>query len=601
MNNSNLRKLIFEKHEKFILNNTKTSYFPLVLQLNIYLLRVKRIVFLYHIILLTNICITYGQELSLRLVGKDSLETLSLRALNNSTNFNDFNSLETEVELIKAKLERKGYIESELVAFKKIASSSYEAKFHLKNKVDKIYVYTDFEFLSMDIINEVSENVTSDFFLIPIDKLEETISKLNKHQIKQGRSFATFQITNISKLNDKTITGHLKITSTIKRSITNIILKGYEKFPNSYLNRFLGIKIGQELNLDEIKSKCDNLNNLRFANQIRAPEVLFTRDSTSLYLYLEKSLSNTFDGFLGFGTNENSNKLEFNGYLNLNLINNLNYGESLSILYKSDENEQRNFNFNTNLPYILGSPLGLDLNLNIFKKDSTFTITNQSAKIFYQINSKHKISGGIDAINSNDSSSNNASTSILDYKSTFYNLSYGFEHRTNNNLFPLNSSLLVQGALGKRNSDLGNQDQSEVKFRGFKIFTLNQKNSIYLNFDGKLLFSDNFLTNELYRFGGINSIRGFEENSIFASLYTVLNSEYRYVLNNSIYLHSIIDVAYYENKVDELKEKLFGFGFGVGLITKAGLLKLNYSNGIIENQPFKFNNSKIHISLNARF
>ena len=130
---------------------------------------------------------------------------------------------------------------------------------------------------------------------------------------------------------------------------------------------------------------------------------------------------------------------------------------------------------------------------------------------------------------------------------------------------------------------------------------LNNKNSIYLNVEGDMLFSDNYLFNELSRFGGINSIRGFEENSIFANLYSVLNTEYRYSLTPSIYIHTIADAAYYENDLDNLKEKLFGFGFGFGLVTKAGLLKFNYANGLSENQPFQFNNSKIHISLNAFF
>ncbi len=159
----------------------------------------------------------------------------------------------------------------------------------------------------------------------------------------------------------------------------------------------------------------------------------------------------------------------------------------------------------------------------------------------------------------------------------------------------------MEGGLGSREFENLKQDQSSIKFKTYKIFNLNDKNSIYLNVNGDILFSDNYFFNELKRFGGINSIRGFEENSLFASLYSVINSEYRYSLNNTIYIHSIIDWAYYENDINQIKEKLFGFGFGLGIATRAGLLKLNYANGLSENQPFKFSNSKIHISLNAFF
>jgi len=135
----------------------------------------------------------------------------------------------------------------------------------------------------------------------------------------------------------------------------------------------------------------------------------------------------------------------------------------------------------------------------------------------------------------------------------------------------------------------------------FKIFNLNTKNSIYLRSDSAGIDSDNFLTNELIRFGGIKSIRGFEENSLIASLYSVLNTEYRYQLNNNIYVHSIFDIAYFENRITKTKEKLFAFGIGFGIYTKAGLLKFNYANGKSENQKFKFSDSKIHLSLSAIF
>jgi hemolysin activation/secretion protein len=135
----------------------------------------------------------------------------------------------------------------------------------------------------------------------------------------------------------------------------------------------------------------------------------------------------------------------------------------------------------------------------------------------------------------------------------------------------------------------------------YKIFNLNDKNSIFTRFTGSILSSDNYLDNELFRFGGINSIRGFEENSLTANLFTVLNTEYRYRLSKTLYVHSVLDVAYFENKNILTKQKLYGFGFGFGLLTNSGLFKFNYSGGKIENQQFKFSDSKIHISLSTTF
>ncbi len=146
-----------------------------------------------------------------------------------------------------------------------------------------------------------------------------------------------------------------------------------------------------------------------------------------------------------------TNKIEFDGYLNLNLVNNLNYGESFSLIYKSDENEQRTFNVNTNLPYILNSPIGVNLNLNIFRKDSTFTIVNQTAKIYYTLNRKNKIFGGVDLTNSeNLLNQTSSSSNVNDYNSTFYTASFEHLNRISEFIIPYKILFLFGRRIGKQ-------------------------------------------------------------------------------------------------------------------------------------------------------
>ncbi len=562
----------------------------------------QRIAILYLFIYTLNFVDINAQNLELQFQGSNARETSILDSLKVNSNYKDFLSLQSEIDSTFIKLQKTGYIESELLAVTKKNDSVYVAEFNLNKKYETLFIYFSSPYLNEEVLNRISNNVTDDFFTIPISKSESAIKMLNRELGDNGMPFVSFQIENIKKRNDSEIQGELVISSPNQRIINSIIVKGYEQFPKAFLKHYLNIKLGQSFNLTQIKSKTKNLNSLPFANQIKDPEVLFTKDSTSLYLYLEKSKSNTFDGFLGFGNNEATNKLEFDGYLNLKLNNNLNYGESFNLLYKSDENEQRTFNVNANLPYLFNSPLGVNLNLNIFRKDSTFNIVNQTAKIFYQLNRTTKFSGGIDLTNSENLLNQELpSSQVQDYDSSFFTASFEYLDRTSDFLFPIQSYFLIESGFGKRNFNNVGQDQTTIKFKTYKIFNLNDKNSLYLNVNGDILLSDNFLFNELKRFGGINSIRGFEENSLYASLYSVINTEYRYSLNPSIYIHSIIDGAYYEDDINQIKEKLFGFGFGLGLATKAGLFKLNYANGFVENQPFKFSNSKIHISLNAFF
>ena len=563
-------------------------------------MKVLKHTFLYLIIYVLNSSLINAQNIALKIIGKDSIETKIIDSLNFKTKFIDYASIKKEVDLSYSKLQKKGYIESELVSIDRKNDSLIIAEIHLNKKYQNIYIYYNNNYITDELLKKISTNYTKKFFSIPILDSEKALNILNKQVSEKGLPFASFKLTNITKRNNKDLQGILIFNSTKSRIINNVIIKGYENFPESYLKRYLKIRKNQPFNLTDIKEKTSGLKTLPFAKQLKEPEILFTIDSTTLYLYLEKNRSNTFDGFLGFGNNESTSKVEFNGYLNLNLINNLNFGETFGLVYKSDENEQRTFNVTTNLPYIFKSPLGANLNLDIFKKDSTYTIVNQSAKLFYQINRKNKVYSGI-TLSKSDNLLNSTSNLIKDYNSTFISTSFEYSNNIDDYLFPMRSYFYIQCDIGKRDLDNTKENQVGLRFKTFKILDLNNSNSIYININGETLFSDNYYENELKRFGGINSIRGFEENSLFATLYSVINSEYRYVLNNNIYVHTIIDAAYYEDDINKTKEKLFGFGFGFGLITKAGLFKLNYANGLSENQPFKINNSKIHLSLNAFF
>lgn len=540
-----------------------------------------------------------GQSLQLKAVGANETDTSFLNSLEYQDTFNDFNSLETEVNSIANSLTHLGYLESKLVHLNKENDSSFVAKYILGDRFKRARIHFDRDF-DPKILKLISNTITDNYFEVEVATLEASLKTLNAEIANSGDPFSNLHLTNIKK-EEGVLYANLKIVEQQQRTIDTIIVKGYEKFPKSYVKRYLKIKRKQVFNLNTIREKTEALENLQFAAQIKDPEVLFTKDSTLLYIYLEKLKSNTFDGFLGFGTNTETDKLEFDGYLNLNMVNNLNYGESFRLLYKSDESAQKTFDVKTKLPYILGSPIGVQLGLHIFKKDSSFVTTTQMAKLDYQFNPKNSLALGINT---------QASTNLLDhpiltindFKSTFYNLSYNHTRpQRYDQLFPVNFLFEAAGGLGKRTIENSGQSQTKFELNTFKIVNLNLRNSFYGQISAAVLNSDTYVENELFRFGGINSISGFEENSLVANLYAVFNTEYRYRLSNSLYVNSIIDLAYYENQLLDIRSKLIGLGFGFGILTQAGLFKLNYSNGSSENQPIKLSNSKIHISLSAMF
>ena len=122
-----------------------------------------------------------------------------------------------------------------------------------------------------------------------------------------------------------------------------------------------------------------------------------------------------------------------------------------------------------------------------------------------------------------------------------------------------------------------------------------------MRFLGSYLISKNIFFNELYKFGGFSSLRGFDERSIFASSFSMINTEYRYLINSESYAGIFFNGAYTENHFKDSPTKFsdipFGFGASVQLKTGRSLLQMSYALGNSANQPLAFRTAKVHFGL----
>ncbi|WP_051285459.1 hypothetical protein [Aequorivita capsosiphonis] len=525
---------------------------------------------------------------------KDSLQM--------QTSFTDLATLKKSTDTVNLKLQRMGFIESELRQIKKENDSSYVADFFLGKKYQTIKIYYSEEDFSKKELQRVSSEITASYFILPFETIPISLKKLIAFRNQKGNAFARLKLDEFEKDSHNNLTASLLVDNGNKRTVDSIVIKGYEKFPSSFLKYYAGVRTKNVFNKEKLVRQNENLNSLGFVSSIKPPEALFRKDSTIVYFYLEKQNNNLFDGILGFATDEETQKLKFNGYLNLELNNNLNYGEQLLLNYKADGEEQVNFRVKASLPYLFQTPFGLSGELKIFKRDSSFVTSEQELRATYQINPRSTAYLGY----RNNNSSNLldeviAGTPIVDFKSKFLIAGTSYFKPQNRKNFPIKTFLSFNGGVGSREKEGNTDDQIRLEAIANNIFNLNYRNSIFVQNQTSILISDSYLVNELFRFGGINSIRGFNENSIDASFFSTINTEYRYQFNDGVYIHSIIDAAYFENKTLSLKTNLYSFGIGLGLRTKAGLFKFNIANGNTENQKFNFSNTKIHISLSSKF
>ena len=532
----------------------------------------------------------FGQAFSLKIVSDDKSEQAVIDSLRYQTQHSDVKRILAEVQKLTDVLVQKGYLENELLDSSKLSDSLYQFKLKLgfRTKAVHIYVGAASKYLKFE----------KDTIVLPIDKTELFLQQQLNELEQKGLSFATLKLVDFKK-QDNALFAQLKVEPNTIRTLDAVVINGYANFPAAHKKNMQRLFSKKTFNKNALNTLYKEFNKFRFVNQTRYPEILFSEDSTKVYVYLEKAKSNKFDGYIGFANDENS-KLTFTGYLDLALTNILNAGEEFNLYWKSDDNKQVTFNAGIEIPYLFKTPLGVRANLNIFRQDSTFQNTKTALDLGYYFTYNKKLFLGYQSTESSDIQ--NTNTALLnDFESRFLTSTFDYKNYIDDPLFPEKTKFVLKSGIGQRDSKLETNQQTFFDLNVSHTLYLNKNSSINLRSQSFYLQSTTYITSELYRFGGIQSIRGFNENSLQASTYTSLLTEYRFTVAPNLYLHSVLDYGYYQDQTTDTKNNLLGLGFGLGILSKNGILNLIYANGSTNDQAIQLDNSIIHIKFITKF
>ncbi|WP_394772812.1 ShlB/FhaC/HecB family hemolysin secretion/activation protein [Flavobacterium sp.] len=550
----------------------------------------------------------YSQNFYLKIISTSDVENHIIDSVNYSTKHPNIKSLFEEIKKTTDKLAKEGFVDNKIIATNKINDSTYHSIIELKKQIKTIHIY-----IGTNNVFFTPAETKKDTLIFKYNEVENFLDQKIIDAQKLGFALSKIKLENIQRKN-LIIYADLTFKSEKKRNVNSIILsednqnnKSY--FPKGHLKQLNRKYLNKTFNQEIVKELYNDINSYEFVTQTKYPQILFTNDSTKIYTYIEKRKANTFDGYIGFSNDENK-KTTLNGYLDINLLNTLHAGEQFSLYWKSDGNQQKTFNTKIEIPYIFQSPLGLKAQLNIFKQDSTFQNTRTSIDLGYYLNYNSKIYLGYQSTESSDIQNTNNSL-ISDYKNSYITSSIEYKRIDHmNNLFSKKAYINFILGFGKRdtNNSPETTESSKQFYSSLNLsynFELNKKSFIYINSQNLYLNSKNYISNELFRFGGLKSIRGFAENSLQGNNTNLILTEYRYVATQNLYIHSIIDYGIYQDQTNLIDNKKFNnlisVGIGLGLVTKNGLLTLIIANGRINKTEMKFQDSILNICYNVKF
>ncbi|TPE45633.1 hypothetical protein FJM65_05430 [Pontibacter mangrovi] len=437
---------------------------------------------------------------------------------------------------------------------------------------------------------------------------------------RNGYPFATVWLDSVS-IDDSKVAATLMLDKAFAVTYDTLEVVGKTKTQPKFLMRYLQLQPGQLYNQDQINALQRMLTQLPYIKATQPPQVRFIRDKAKVYVYLEDRQANQIDGVAGFLPDPNrQNKLLITGEANLNIRNIRGSGKQLGLQWRRVSAGSVVLNGEYLHPNLFGSPFELGAKFNLLKQDSTFITVQPRLQLGYYTLKYGKFSVFTEWRNARTLSEVSPrrlqELDLADARTTTYGLNYlwnnldDFYFPRRGRLVELQFSagakkLLRSTGLEKSFYDTLDMSTSQLGLgvRVENFLRLGKSSALLARLRGEALFSNRIFLNDMYRLGGLSSLRGFDDYFFYASSYAVSTLEYRLFTAADSYALLFYDQGYYRRDLDRLAKYDFPFGVGAGISfsTGAGIFQLIYSLGKSDEQPLSFKYSKIHFGIKSKF
>mgnify|MGYP002360899405 CR=1 FL=1 len=446
-------------------------------------------------------------------------------------------------------------------------------------------------------------------------------AKLNADILKwctnNGFPFAAVALDSVSTSEGK-ISAVLKIDRGPLVLMDTLVVKGNAKISPAYLNNYLSLKPGEPFDESLMRKISIRLKELPFLTEARSPEVEFTSSRARPVIYLQAKKASQVNGVVGVQPdNAGSGKVFVTGDVRLRLLNSFGKAELLDLNWSNPLPRSQDLKLKFSYPFLFSLPVGVEGDLALFKKDSVFLEINRQVafRYFFAGNNSFRLFLGrktSDLISTKGYENITTLPSFADVGANTFGLGVQFQ-RLDYRLNPRKGYALdLSAGAGVRTIEKNGRlnpvvyDSLDLRNTQYKAegmfdvyFPLFARSVINVGAAGGWQQSDNIFSNELFRFGGLKSLRGFDELSLNASSYVIGKAEFRFILEQNSYLLLFYNQAWYEDKSREelLSDTPFGYGAGITFETKLGIFSFTYALGSQQGNPVEFRSAKVHFGL----
>lgn len=436
----------------------------------------------------------------------------------------------------------------------------------------------------------------------------------------KGLPFAKMKIDSLS-VRDSLISGVMIFDSGPKITWDSLAISGESKTKVQYIQQISGLAPGEIFSQKKLQKATQTIRRSPYFSVVGMPELTFQTQQAKPIFTIQDRRVNVFDGVIGLLPNENEpGKVLITGEVDLQLYHLGGKGRDFSFNWQRLNIQSQSLEIKAKESFVFRSPLDVSVGFSLLKQDSSFVNRSFELDFGYRISDDGYLNfftnrKAGDLISSHDLSFGLEFPSSIDYRWNQYGI--GMDWNTLDSPISPRRGSRIQGtfSLGNKrilqNTGLPEElyaglEESSAQYQGWfsgeKHVFIKPSWGMWIRGVCGFLQNQNLFLNELYRIGGLKSLRGFNEKNFFAKSYGYLNLEQRLFFDQNSFLLVFADLGIVDNPYNSPEiDRPFSFGTGINLDTDGGLFSFVLAIGKSSIQPLSFSYSRIHFGYLARF
>jgi len=355
------------------------------------------------------------------------------------------------------------------------------------------------------------------------------------------------------------------------------------------------LKISQLRNMQKItprllESAEENIRRKSYINDCH----IFPVNASQLLIEVDEGRMNHFSGILGYDNNQDADN-RITGFLNLEFLNLYGSDRNLALNWQKLQANSSSIELKYHESGFDNIPISGDISLYREEADSTYINSKIELNIyFYNLFQKYGLYYALESYYPGSRRPKLIETS------TYHKIGGFWQYDdTDYYLNPRKGSFISLKYYYIIDQKKGvDTDKQAVETSVKRYWPLNNRIVGFTGFNASYVENKNLQDYENFDLGGSKNLRGFMEKQFYGHQILWTNLELRYLVSQKSRFFLFSDYGFAENDVYRYG-KLFGFGGGMRLETKIGLLGIDYGFGYANGEWRNPMDGIIHFGLEA--